>query len=186
MTAQRSPRSDAVENRARVLDAAESVFAELGTTASTEEVAARAGVGIGTVFRHFPTKDALLEAVLQRMLERIAETARQRLDDPDPGAAFFDVLERLVDQAPLKKAVASGLPDGGLEAKQRVGKGPLREALGDLLRRAQKAKAVRADVGAEEVIAVVIAASRAAEHTGSDRNLQKRTVRIILDGLRAR
>jgi AcrR family transcriptional regulator len=186
MSAKRSPRSDALENRERVLDAAEHVLSEKGASASTEDVAARAGVGIGTVFRHFATKNELLEGVLARVLERLAQTARDHLEGADPGAAFFAVLEHVVEQAPLKKAVASGLSGAGLEIKRRAAAGPLRAALAELLRRAQKAKAVRSDVGVEEVMAMVIAASRAAEHAGRDRGLQKRSVGIILDGLRPR
>ena len=186
MSVKRAPRSDALENSARILDAAERVLAEKGAAASTEDVAARAEVGIGTVFRHFPTKSELLEAVLRRLLDRIGSAARARLDDPDPGAAFFDVLQLVVEQAPLKKAVASGLPDSGLDAKRRMPASCLRDAVTDLLRRAQDAGAVRRDIVIEEVMAVVIAASRAAEHAGRDRALQARVVAIVLDGLRPR
>src|SRR4051812_5490623 len=85
----RPPRADALRNRARVLTAAEAVFAARGTSASTEEVAREAGVGIGTVFRHFPTKEALLEAVYVARLRRLAEEADALVSADDAGEAFF-------------------------------------------------------------------------------------------------
>lgn len=183
MATKRPPRRDAVTNRARVLDAAEAVFAEQGTDASTEVVAERAGVGVGTVFRHFPTKEVLVGAVLERVLGRSAEMTRAHLDDPDPGAAFFQVLRRIVDQAGLKKALMAGLSTPYAEAAQRDWVGPLRDALAELLPRAQRAGAVRPDVEVAEVIAVIVAAARAAQHTEGDPVLQGRSVGVILDGL---
>ncbi|MEU9844544.1 helix-turn-helix domain-containing protein, partial [Actinomadura sp. NPDC048032] len=92
-------RADALRNRAKVLAAAEEVFAVQGTSASTEEVARKAGVGIGTVFRHFPTKESLLEAVLVALLKRLAAEARDLRAAADPGAAFFGFFTRVVSQA---------------------------------------------------------------------------------------
>src|SRR4051812_44194715 len=95
---ERSPlRADAQRNRARILDAAEAVFDELGPRASTAEVARRAGVAIGTVFRHFPTKDDLLAAILKRLLVHLVERAAQ-LD-------LFTFFTHLVAQAAAKKTV---------------------------------------------------------------------------------
>src|SRR5215211_8227405 len=84
-------RADAQRNRARILRAAEEVFAEKGAGASTEEVAARAGVAIGTIFRHFPTKDALLAAIMKRLLARLVEEAG-RLSGADGLFTFFTRL----------------------------------------------------------------------------------------------
>jgi AcrR family transcriptional regulator len=168
-------RSDSVKNRAAVLDAATAVFAQHGADASTEQIAARAGVGVGTVFRHFPTKNELLEAVLARMLEELAAFARARLDDKDAGDAFFRALERVVDAAHAKKAVADGLISAGVEIRRRAWAAGLREAVAALLARAQKKKAVRDDVTIDHVMALVAAASRAQDET---------VVAVIFDGLR--
>ncbi|WP_067467334.1 TetR/AcrR family transcriptional regulator [Actinomadura macra] len=175
-------RADALRNRARVLAAAEAVFAARGTTASTEEVAREAGVGIGTVFRHFPTKESLLEAVLAGLLERLAEEARALLDSPDPGAAFFGLLARVVGQAATKQAVSEALARAGVDAREAAGpaRPELRSALGVLLERAQGAGAVRADVGPAQVLALLAGLSYAAGHAGAGDDVLK----IAFDGLR--
>jgi AcrR family transcriptional regulator len=184
MTETRTRRSDAVANRGRVLDAAEAVFAAKGASASTEEIAQRAGVGIGTVFRHFPTKDELLGAVLRRILGGLTDTARDHLDDPDPGTAFFEVLERIVAQGRLKRVLAAGLSTSDLMPPKRDWVDPLREALAVLLQRAKEAGAVRRDIGIAEVMVVVAAAAAVSEYAGSDRALEGRSVAVMLDGLR--
>ena len=178
------PRSDAVRNRALVLDAAAAVFADGGPDASTEEIARRAGVGVGTVFRHFPTKETLLGAVLEQMFEGLAEVAKQGLDASDVELGFFLTLHRLVDGAATKMAVADALSRAGVPLRYSSWAEPLRAALADLLTRAHAAGAVRDDVGVAELMAVLIAASRAAQFAGKDKVLRKRVVSMVLDGLR--
>src|SRR5271168_4009590 len=101
----RVQRVDARANRSRILDVAEEVFGAGGESASTEEVARLAGVGIGTVFRHFPTKAALLEAVLVRRFDRLREQAEALLNAVDPGAAFLGFFGHLVADAAAKIAI---------------------------------------------------------------------------------
>ncbi|NKZ08522.1 TetR/AcrR family transcriptional regulator [Actinomadura latina] len=175
-------RADALRNRAKVLAAAEEVFAVQGTSASTEEVARKAGVGIGTVFRHFPTKESLLEAVLVALLERLAGEAEELRSAADPGEAFFGFFSRVVSQAAAKQAVTEALAEAGIDAREATGRaGPgLKAALGVLLRRAQEAGAVRADVGAGEVMALLAGMSYAAGRAGAREDV----LRIALDGLR--
>jgi len=179
-------RADARRNRARVLEAAEVIFATKGTSASTEEIAREAGVGIGTVFRHFPTKEALLEAIVVGRLQRLAEAAGSFATEGEPGEAFFGFFTRAVDQSATKIALADALAEAGVDverAASQVGT-DLRQALGTLLSRAQRAGAVRSDVGVSDVIALLVGASRAAEHAGWDPEVQARTVTVVLDGLR--
>src|SRR3954447_4416845 len=88
MSGGRAPRADARRNRQRVLEAAESAFAGEGISVPIDEIARRAGVGAGTVYRHFPTKDALLHAILAIRVERMTEEAHAAARAPDPGAAF--------------------------------------------------------------------------------------------------
>ncbi|MGI5201780.1 TetR/AcrR family transcriptional regulator [Spirillospora sp. CA-108201] len=175
-------RADALRNRAKVLASAEEVFAVQGTSASTEEVARKAGVGIGTVFRHFPTKESLLEAVLVALLERLAAEARDLRSADDPGAAFFGFFGRVVSQATTKQAVTEALAEAGVDAREATGRaGPdLRAAIGVLLGRAQEAGAVRADVGPGEVMALLAGMSYAAGRAGAREDV----LRIAFDGLR--
>jgi AcrR family transcriptional regulator len=178
-------RADARRNRARLLDAAEAVFAAKGTLASTEEVARTAGVGVGTLFRHFPTKENLLEAVYRERLRRMADAAREVGAAADLQTAFFDFLAEQMAHSGTKIAVADALAEAGIDVStaSAVEGQEVSAALGALLRRAQKAGAVRPDVGLPELMALLVGASRAVEHAGSD-DVRARIVRIILDGLR--
>ena len=179
-------RADARRNRARLLAVAEEVFAANGPGASTEEVARAAGVGIGTVFRHFPTKEALLEAALQRHFDTMAHRARALAGAADPGAALDQFFTQVVDHAASKNAFADALSEAGVnvaDAAAEVGK-ELRQALGALLERARDAGAVRADVGVPELIALMVGTSRAVEHARADRPAQQRIISVVLAGLR--
>jgi AcrR family transcriptional regulator len=177
-------RSDAARNRDLVLEAAEAAFGEEGTDASTEAIARRAGVGAGTLFRHFPTKEKLLEAVLERMVERLDTAARRCLDTRDPGEALFSALYHLVEGTAAKKAVVDALSSAGVDVRAHPSMSPLWKTLGELLSRAQAAGAARRDVGVKELVAVVIAAARAAQFARQDRALRERVVGVVLDGLR--
>lgn len=181
-------RADARRNRARVLEAAESVFAAKGTGAPTEEVARAAGVGIGTVFRHFPTKEALLEAVLVARLHRFADEAESVVaaDSADPGTAFFTFLADWIEMSSAKNAYFEALTAAGVimpHAKSEIG-ARLLDALGVLLSRAQAAGAVREDLVPGELITIIIGVAKAAEYAGPDTRLRDRAVSILFDGLR--
>jgi AcrR family transcriptional regulator len=156
--------------------------------ASTDEVARAAGVGIGTVFRHFPTKDALLVAVIVNRLRRFADEARALESDDDPGRAFFTLVERAADQSAAKNAALAVLADSGSElaAETRPIMGEMRRIFATLLTRAQDAGAVRSDIGVDEVTALLFGAARAAEFSGWDRGVLARMVEVISDGLRPR
>ncbi len=188
VAAKKAPRADARRNRERVLAAADAVFAARGVNASTEEIAREAGVGIGTVFRHFPTKELLLEAVIISRLEAFAGEARVLADDAeaDAGEAFFPLFARAADQSAAKFAATAALNDDGIAilAAAAPALAEVRAALDALLIRAQAAGAVRRDVGVDEVIALLVGATRAAEYTGWNRALLERTVAIFRDGLR--
>jgi AcrR family transcriptional regulator len=180
------PRADARRNRARVLEAADDVFASKGISASTEEIARHAGVGVGTVFRHFPTKEALLEAVLVERFGRLAQEARGLATAGEPGTAFFDFLANVVNQSATKNAFAEALTRAGVDVEHTVAEvgRELWSALDTLLAQAQRAGAVRDDVATGELIALIVGASAAAAYAGRDPDLQARTVAVIFDGLR--
>lgn len=178
-------RADALSNRARVLDAAEEVFGRGGESASTEEVARVAGVGIGTVFRHFPTKAALLETVLARRLGRLHGRAVQMAGADDPGRAFFDFFADVVADAAGKIAIADALAAAGGDPPSAAfqASGQLKQAFGGLLARAQEAGAVRRDVGIPEVYALLIGASRASAFAALGEDVSARSLAVIFDGL---
>jgi AcrR family transcriptional regulator len=173
-------------NRARVLDTADQVFARQGEAGSTEEVAALAGVGIGTVFRHFPTKADLLDAVLTRRFDRLTERATVLLDADDPIEALEAFLMFMIDEAPGKLAIgaallgAGGDPTAGQRASERT-----RRATGRLIRHGQQTGHVRADVKPNEAYAVMAGAARALAQARMTGAARRRAVAIVLDGLRA-
>ncbi|WP_055587113.1 TetR/AcrR family transcriptional regulator [Streptacidiphilus griseoplanus] len=180
-------RADARRNRARLLAAAEAVFTAKGTSASTEEVAREAGVGIGTVFRHFPTKEALLEAVYVARLERFAEDTRLLSLGRQPGEALFAFFSRAVEQSAAKNALADALAEAGIDvrtASEGVGR-KIQDQVGALLAAAQQAGAVRGDLDLPALLALLVGASHAAHYAGDDPDVRRRTLAVVLDGLRA-
>jgi AcrR family transcriptional regulator len=179
-------RADARRNRARLLEAAEQVFADRGIGASTEEVARQAGVGIGTVFRHFPTKAELLEAVFVGRLTRLGERAAALSESEEPGPAFFTFVALVVDQAPAKNAFADALAAAGVNVQAVASgvSGEFARAMTVLLSNAQRAGVVRPDIGVGELKAVLVGASRAVEQGGDDPATRARILAVMLDGLR--
>ncbi|PXY31006.1 TetR/AcrR family transcriptional regulator [Prauserella muralis] len=180
-----SPRADAVRNRAKVLSAADEVFVEHGTDASTDQIAKRAGVGIGTVFRHFPTKELLLEAVFAERLRRVGEQARTMATRQAPDEAFRELFGTLVADSGAKQALAEALTEAGVDVRESASpvEDELRAALGELLARAQQAGGIRDDIGIDEVIALLVGASQAIGKT-LDVSMRARTLNVFLDGMR--
>jgi AcrR family transcriptional regulator len=185
-TGGRPLRADAARNRARVLEKADEVFGEQGRAGSTEEVARRAGVGIATVFRHFPTKEALLAEVLAARLRTMAGLA-DRLATDDPSTAFFLFFREVIGQSHSKNLLTEALTDAGVDvdAARRGADVDLRASVGRLLAAGQEAGTVRADVGVAEVFPLLAAAARVAEVSPDDAT-RDRAVGVVLDGLRAR
>ena len=106
-------RKNARANRERILAAAEAVFGASGELGSTEDVAGRAGVGIATVFRHFPTKDALIEATLIRQFDRLDEQATRLAGEPDPGRAVRELIVTLIETSSTKLTLISLVGEPG-------------------------------------------------------------------------
>ena len=177
-------RADALRNRARVLEAAESVFAAEGISVPVDVIAEKAGVGVGTLYRHFPTKEKLFEAILVGRITEIAEEARARAGADAPGAAFFGFLAHVVEESASKRDLIQALLGAGVEIEMAVAdcKKNLEAAVAELLAVAQRAGAVRPDVTPAVVLAVVSATCMAADHhpgAGTGDILQ-----IVCDGLR--
>ena len=179
-------RADAARNRARVLMAASEAFAVEGLAVPLDEIARRAGVGAGTVYRHFPTKEALFEAVILDRIIRFVDTARKMANGDDPGAAFFDFLHRLVMGASSSKALVDALAGAPLTTADliRSAKQDLNAAGGELLIQAQRAGAVRADVSITDVMAIFAGTTLALQQPGVDESLKETVFTVIRDGLR--
>jgi AcrR family transcriptional regulator len=169
------------------MTAADEVFGR-SPGASTDDVAKLAGVGIATVFRHFPTKTELLEAVLTLRLERLRDRAIELADSRFPGEAFFGFFTQVVSESASKLAIAEALTAAGQAAgpeAHKAGSG-LRDAFQTLLTRAQEEGAVRREVGPAEVYALLIGASRGATAVGLEPEVRDRMLGLIFDGLRPR
>jgi AcrR family transcriptional regulator len=169
-------RADARRNLERVLDAAEEVFAAEGPDASVAEIAHRAGVGQGTVFRRFPTKDDLVFAVVERHVAQMHDLAEEAFRSPDPGEAFFGFV-RAIGELVMS---APGLHACVVHCGEKPGAAELDELARKIVARAQRAGAVRRDVKPADVQLLV----RAALTTAPDGEW-RRYLDVVLDGLRA-
>jgi AcrR family transcriptional regulator len=178
-------RADARRNRERILQAARTAFAAEGLGVPLDEIARRAGVGPGTVHRHFPTKESLFEAVVVEHLEQLTRDAQAALDTDEAGSAFFSFLARMMGEADAKQDLADAIVGSGAGmggATQQVATG-LRKTFALLLARAQRAGTVRTDVDAEDVQAIVLAAVTAQRRRG-DTARPDRIAGLVLDCLR--
>jgi AcrR family transcriptional regulator len=157
MSDARPLRADAQRNRARILQAAFEAFASEGLGVSVHEIARRAGVGTGTVSRHFPTKESLYEAVVLSRAGWLTEQAARLACSDDPGAAFFEFFALVVAEGAANRGMADALAGAcfDLDAATRREGFDVTRALGDLLARAQRAGAVRSDADAADVKAVI-------------------------------
>jgi AcrR family transcriptional regulator len=187
MTDDKPIRADALRNRKRVLEVAQEVFATEGLAVPIDEIARRADVGVGTLYRHFPTKEALYAAVVLSRLEAAVADAQALMRSLDPGAAFFGFVERLVQQGSVKKDLieALGEMDSGFKASLGDAKTEFKGALAKLLARAQRAGAVRKDATVADVFAL-IHGPFAAIGRDADPKARARLLNIVCDGLRAR
>lgn len=178
-------RADARRNRVKVLAAAARAFDDHGIDVSLGEIARQAGVGAGTVYRHFPSKEILLEAVLVHQVDHLVDAARRWATRTTPVPAFFGFLLEVVDTSYGRKHACEAVstdtswPRPGLAASAQR----FRQVLDELLRAAQKAGGVRTDISADDVAALTVgcATIRAAHR---DRTGGTRMVHLALEGLR--
>lgn len=176
-------RKDGAANRERILLAAEQVFGAAGAAASTEEIARQAEVGVATVFRHFPTKQDLIEATAARYLEKLAHQVRHLADETDPGQAFAALLHTLVSTGPTKITLLRLLPTDGhgpTEAVTLARKG-FHDAVQVVFERAHTAGAVRPDTIIDDIY--TLARALALATTPGTEAATNRAVEIVLNGL---
>jgi AcrR family transcriptional regulator len=180
--AERALRADARRNRERVLAAARRAFAERGYAVPLDEIAVAAGVGPGTVYRHFPTKEALFEAVSVANVQDLAAEARARAEAADPDLAFAGFLDLVAEQALAKRDLPDAFAGAGAEAMAAAVAG-MHEALGLLLARAQEAGGVRRDVSVTDLIALLKGLLHAVRGD-PDPDVRHRLLAVVHDGLR--
>jgi len=181
----RTLRADAARNRARVLQVAYDTFAADGLGVPIDEIARRAGVGAGTVYRHFPTKEALFAAVVDDRLRRIIGAARDLLATEGPGEALFAFLREMVRNGATDHGLVDALVGYGLDLDVAAPGAELAflDMLGDLLTAAQEAGTVRADLGVAEIKALLVVCKVPQLYGGE---VSERVARVIEDGLRPR
>ncbi|MFD9130499.1 TetR/AcrR family transcriptional regulator [Kitasatospora sp. NPDC059571] len=185
---ERPLRADAARNRARLLDVATEVFTTRGVGVPTEEIARAAGVGVGTLFRHFPTKEALLEAVMVRRLEAIASETAALAAEAEPAEAFFGCFRLLIDRSAGKNEFTQALAAAGVDAHTALqeSSAAIQTLLADLLAGAQRAGAVRPDLGLPELIALLVGTTTTMEQLRTDPDARERIFEVVFDGLRPR
>jgi len=183
----RQPRADARRNRDRLLVVARQAFATEGLSVSLDEIARRAGVGPGTLYRHFPTKETLFEAVVHERLRHLVDQARLLSGADDPTAALFRILRRVVADAAEKTDLIEALASAGIEVRTTVAASAaeLRSEIGHILARAQDSGEIRDDIGIAELMAVLSGVLLALRHPASKGANPQRALAILLDGLRA-
>ena len=181
----RKPRVDAVRNRERVMKAAKSVFSRGGPEASLEAVAKRAGVGVGTLYRHFPTREALYEAVYRHEVDQLVELARHLETQVTPVQALHRWMQAAVEFMATKKGMAVALALAAHSSSELVAYSleRLTRALGDLLQRAVAAGDLRADVDPEDLLRALVGMCYAQDRPGWQARVL-RLVDIFIAGLR--
>jgi AcrR family transcriptional regulator len=188
VTAQRPLRADAARNRARLLAAARAVFAERGLDATMDEVARRAGVGVGTAYRRFRNRDDLIAALFEERLEEFMGVLDDALGDPDPWRGLTRFLEGSMEM----QAEDRGFRDLLLQSAEgrerlRAFRENIRPLVEELVARAQSAGALRADVDGRDVLLVSLMVGAVADFASDvDPELWRRSLALLIDGLAAR
>jgi AcrR family transcriptional regulator len=181
----RKPRSDAVRNRERVLESAKTVFSAGGPDASLEAVARHAGVGIGTLYRHFPTREALFEAVYRREVEQLTALAEQLKGDVAPVDALRRWLRSNVEFVATKKGMSAALALAAYKPSELTAYSfdHLTKAVGALLDRAVAAGEIRSDIGADDVLRALVGMCYMHDQPGWQSTVL-RLLDVFVDGLR--
>lgn len=182
----RPMRADARRNYERLLAEAKSTFAEQGADASLEEVARRAGVGIGTLYRHFPTREALLEALLRDRFDALCRQAQELLTADPPDEAMVTWLRALLEHAGTYRGLTAAMlstlndPESELYASCHA----MRDAAAKLFERARRAGLVRPEVSGEDLFLLAHAAAWAGEQVQDDHGAVERLLALIMAGVR--
>ena len=176
-TTARKPRIDALRNRERILEAAKAAFTRQGANASLEEIAKQAGVGAGTLYRHFPTRDELIEGVYRNEVEKLAAAAARFAETMSPLEALRAWMMLLVDYITAKHIIAPALNSvvGGPSRLYEGSHTMIHGAIDELVKRAKRSGDLRRDLNAFDLLRALIGVS----HVGSDTDWQKSARRLV-------
>jgi AcrR family transcriptional regulator len=184
----RPMRADARRNYDRLLDAAKAAFAEHGTDAPLDDIAKRAGVGSGTLYRHFPTRMDLIEAVFVQRISNLVVRAADLADGPDPEGSLLTFLRLIIEQSSSYRGLASALMVALHEKGSQIARSchtMVYNSGGRLLDRAKQAGVVRADVDLRDLLKLVNGIALATEKDADeDPELVDRLIALLLNGLR--
>jgi AcrR family transcriptional regulator len=182
----RKPRADALRNRDRLLEAAKASFAKAGADVSLDEIARRAGVGIGTLYRHFPTRDAIVEAVYRREVEQLADAANRLTAALPPAEALHAWMRLIVDYIATKRVIAPAVKAmvGGAEVYASSG-ARVAEAMAAMVERARIAGEIRDDADPADLLRALAGFTHF--NAGADWEASVlRLIDILMDGLRSK
>jgi AcrR family transcriptional regulator len=182
---QRKPRTDALRNRERILEVAKEAFTRFGAEASLDEIARQAGVGAGTLYRHFPTRDALIEAVFRAEVEKLAQAARTLAEERPPMEALRAWMLLFVDHIAAKQIIAPALNSvvGGASKLYEGSRSVVQGAVEALVKRAVRKGDMRKDVDAFDLLRALVGVSHVASGPGWQRSA-RRLVDILIAGSR--
>ena len=183
--APRKPRADGQRTRERLIEAAKTAFAEVGAQVSLDEIARRAGVGIGTLYRHFPTRGAIVEAVYRREVRQLADAATRMLDEAPPGQALHQWMRLFVDYIATKKVIAPALGAiaGGVSDLYAASGALITGSMSQLVRRAAAAGDIRPDADPDDLLRALVGFTYGATGPGWEASA-RRLIDILMDGLR--
>jgi AcrR family transcriptional regulator len=181
----RKPRADSARNRQLLIDAAKGGFAEFGLNVSLEEIARRAGVGIGTLYRHFPSREAVVEAVYRREVEQLAEAVPLLIETSAAGEALHQWMHLFVDYIATKRLIAPSLAAaaGRTSALHATSAQLITSALSTLVKRAVASGEVRKDIDPSDLLRALVGVSYGNPDAGWEASA-RRLVDILMDGLR--
>jgi AcrR family transcriptional regulator len=183
--AARKPRADSARNRQLLIDAAKAGFSGVGLDVSLEEIARRAGVGIGTLYRHFPTREAIVEAVYRREVEHLAEAVPQLLAASPAGEALHRWMHLFVDYIATKRIIAPSLAATPARASLHTSSAQLiGSAISTLVKRAIAGGEVRKDIDPSDLLRALVGVSYSNPDAGWEASA-RRLIDILMDGLRS-
>ena len=181
----RKPRADSARNRQLLIDAAKAGFTDVGLNVSLEEIARRAGVGIGTLYRHFPTREAVVEAVYRREVEQLAKAVPQLLETSPAGEALHQWMHLFVDYIATKRIIAPSLAAaaGRTSTLHATSVELITGAISTLVKRAIASGDVRKDIAPSDLLRAMVGVSYGNPEAGWEASA-RRLIDLLMDGLR--
>ncbi len=185
LPATRKPRADGARNRQSLIDAAKAGFAEVGLEVSLEDIARRAGVGIGTLYRHFRTREAVVDAVYRHEVEQLADAVPRLLETLSPGEALHRWMHLFIDYIATKRLIAPSLKAAVSRTPELYASSTelITRAIGTLVARAIDSGEVRPDTNANDLLRGMVGVSFSNTDPGWEASA-RRLIDILMDGLR--